>query len=96
MNVFDKHRQRRVIYNDDADQQYSGYEGCSYGVHDEQSFIDAMYAAFADLGSPGRDFTTDDIVAALSKQVPISHSQKETVERLRTWLSEGRAQSASL
>ena len=45
--------------------------------------------------SPGRDFTTDDIRAALAKQVPISLSQKETVQGLRSWLAEGRAQSAS-
>ena len=25
MNAFDKHRARRIIYNDDSDQQYSGY-----------------------------------------------------------------------
>ena len=42
MAVFDKHRKRRVIYNDDADQQYCGYcEACGYDVKDEQSFIGA-------------------------------------------------------
>ena len=40
MTVFDKHRKRRVIYNDDSDQQYE-YEGYPYKITDEQSFIDA-------------------------------------------------------
>ena len=39
MAMFDKHRDRRIIYNDDADQQYP-YEGYSYNVTDEQSFLD--------------------------------------------------------
>jgi len=36
--MFEKHRKRRVIYNDDADQQYLEY---GYEVTDEQSFIEA-------------------------------------------------------
>ncbi len=38
--MFDKHRKRRVIYNDDADQVLTGYEGYSYNITDEKSFID--------------------------------------------------------
>ena len=38
---FDKHRQRRVIFNDDSDQQYPGYDGYPYDVKDDQSFLDA-------------------------------------------------------
>ena len=41
MPTFEKHRKRRVLYNDDADQQYTGYKVYSYGVTDEQSFLDA-------------------------------------------------------
>jgi len=41
MKTFDKHRTRRIIYNDDSDQQYAGYGGYSYNVTDDQSFIDA-------------------------------------------------------
>lgn len=41
MKAFAKHRKRRVIYNDDADQQYVGYGGYSYDVTDDQSFLDA-------------------------------------------------------
>ena len=38
--MFEKPRRRRVIYNDDADQQYMGYEGYRYDITDEQSFLD--------------------------------------------------------
>ena len=40
MPEFDKHRTRRIIYNDDADQQYPSPEGYGYNITDEQSFID--------------------------------------------------------
>jgi len=53
--------------------------------------VDAMYVGF----NAGREFTTDDIAAALKKQVPLSVSSRETVGMLRNWLREGRAQSAS-
>ena len=62
------------------------------GAEIEQAVIDAMYIAFNDMQ---REFTTEDILAALQRQVPISVSQHENIERLRTWLREGRAQSAS-
>jgi len=39
MTGFDKHRQRRLIYNDDGDQQYP-YPGYAYNVTDDQSFVD--------------------------------------------------------
>jgi len=65
------------------------------GAEIEQAVIDAMYAAFSDPRNPGRDFTTEDILAALRKQIPISQSQREAVAALRPWLTEGRAQSAS-
>ena len=58
----------------------------------EQAVIDAMYVAFND---GEREFTTEDILEALRRQVPLSVSQREAVARLRSWLSEGRAQSAS-
>ena len=32
---------RRVIYNDDSDQQYQGYEGYGYQIETEQDFIDS-------------------------------------------------------
>jgi AAA+ superfamily predicted ATPase len=62
------------------------------GAEIEQAIIDAMYVGF----NAGREFTTDDIAAALKRQVPLSISQRETIDYLRDWLHEGRAQSASL
>jgi hypothetical protein len=51
-----------------------------------------MYIGFND---NEREFTTQDILFALSRQVPLSVSQRETIGALRDWLREGRAQSAS-
>jgi AAA+ superfamily predicted ATPase len=62
------------------------------GAEIEQAIEDAMTQGFSD---DRREFTTDDIVAALHALVPLSRSQKEQVEALRNWLREGRAKSAS-
>ncbi len=62
------------------------------GSEIEQAVIDAMYIGFND---DGREFDTEDILAALRRQVPLSVSQREQIEKLRGWLREGRAQSAS-
>ena len=62
------------------------------GSEIEQAVIDAMYIGFNDRG---REFTTEDILQALRRQVPLSVSQREQIEKLRSWLREGRAQSAS-
>ena len=61
------------------------------GAEIEQSVIDAMYLGFDDT----REFTTEDILTALKRLVPLSVSQRETISRLRSWLEEGRARSAS-
>ncbi len=61
------------------------------GAEIEQAIIDAMYVGF----NEGREFMTEDISIALKRQVPLSVSQRETVQALRDWLREGRAQSAS-
>jgi AAA+ superfamily predicted ATPase len=61
------------------------------GAEIEQAIIDAMYVGF----NENREFTTGDIAEALRRQVPLSISQRETIESLRAWLREGRAQSAS-
>jgi hypothetical protein len=62
------------------------------GAEIEQTVIDAMYIAFNENTRP---VTTDDILICIRNQVPLSVSQRETVAALRTWLSEGRAISAS-
>lgn len=65
------------------------------GAEIEQAVIEAMYIAFNDPAQPRREFTTEDVLAALHKLVPMSRSQRETIESLRLWLAEGRAHSAS-
>lgn len=62
------------------------------GAEIEQSIIDSMFLAFDE---DAREFTTEDILSCIAKQVPLSVSQRETVSILRRWLQEGRARSAS-
>jgi SpoVK/Ycf46/Vps4 family AAA+-type ATPase len=62
------------------------------GAELEQVIVDAMYEAFSD---DERDVTTDDVVRAAGRTVPLSKSQREVIEDLRGWLRDGRAQSAS-
>jgi SpoVK/Ycf46/Vps4 family AAA+-type ATPase len=73
-------------------EQLSGQSEGYVGAELEQAILDAMYVGF----NEGREFTTEDLSKALSQQVPLSVSQRETIDALRTWLREGRAQSASL
>ncbi|MEV6109488.1 AAA family ATPase [Streptomyces sp. NPDC051940] len=61
------------------------------GAELEQAVVDALYTAFAE----GRDIHDKDVAAAMRRTVPLSRSQREVVERLRGWLRDGRAQSAS-
>jgi AAA+ superfamily predicted ATPase len=61
------------------------------GAEIEQAIIDAMYVGF----DSGREFTTADITAAIARTVPLSVSQRETIDALRAWLQSGRAVSAS-
>ena len=65
------------------------------GAEIEQAIIDAMYLAFSDQAAPGREFTTADILTALHDLVPLTRSQCERMDYLRSWVVEGRAQSAS-
>jgi len=65
------------------------------GAEIEQAVIEAMYRAFNDPEAPHREFTTTDVEEAMRRLVPMSHSQRETIDSLRSWLSEGRALSAS-
>ncbi len=94
--IFQVHirKRKRPVQGYDIDALVEASDGY-VGAEIEQAVIDAMYRAFSDRELPGRDFTTEDIVAALSRQVPISRSQRETIQSLRKWLAEGRAQSAS-
>ncbi len=91
--IFVVHLRKRGRLPQDFDtarlaQECDGYVGAEI----EQAIIDAMYVGF----NERREFTTDDISAALKRQVPLSVSQKETIDGLRDWLEAGRAQSASV
>jgi AAA+ superfamily predicted ATPase len=65
------------------------------GAEIEQAVVDAMYGAFNDPDSPGREFTTEDLLDSIDRLIPLSRSQRENITFLRNWLKEGRAQSAS-
>ncbi len=91
--IFEVHLRKRNRLPQDYDlaalvAASEGYVGSEI----EQAVIDAMYIGFND---HNREFTTADILNALQHQVPLSVSQRETIEALRAWLKEGRAQSAS-
>lgn len=90
--IFTVHLKKRSRLPQDFDtaqlaRQSEGYVGAEI----EQAIIDGMYVGF----NQGREFSTSDLAHALKRQVPLSVSQQETIEGLRRWLKEGRAQSAS-
>ena len=90
--IFAVHVRKRNRLPQDYDITRLARESEGYvGAEIEQAVIDAMYVGF----NEGREFTTEDISAALDRQVPLSVSQREVVQGLRDWLREGRAQSAS-
>jgi AAA+ superfamily predicted ATPase len=83
-------KRRRMAASFDLDRLARDSQGYT-GAELEQAIIDAMYVGF----NAGREFTTEDVANALKRLVPLSVSQRETIEMLRSWLKEGRAQSAS-
>jgi SpoVK/Ycf46/Vps4 family AAA+-type ATPase len=91
--IFAVHLRKRRRLPQDYDLELLAEKSEGYvGAEIEQAVIDAMYQGYND---SAREFTTADILAALERQVPLSVSQRETIEALRSWLREGRAQSAS-
>jgi SpoVK/Ycf46/Vps4 family AAA+-type ATPase len=90
--IFTVHlRKRKRLPQDFKIQDLASLSEGYVGAEIEQAIIDAMYIGF----DANREFISEDIVASLKRQVPLSVSQKETIESLRNWLREGRAQSAS-
>ena len=90
--IFTVHLRKRNRIPADYDlDQLAAATGGYVGAEIEQAIIDAMYLGFYE----NREFSTADILAAIKRQVPLSISQRETIEALRSWLREGRAQSAS-
>ncbi len=91
--IFKVHLQKRrpVIDAYDLDRLAKASEGY-VGAEIEQAVTDSLLIGFND---NGREFTTDDICVALKEIVPISQSQGQNIQRLREWLEQGRAKSAS-
>ncbi len=93
LEIFAVHLRKRRRLAQDYDIKALATRSEGYvGSEIEQAVIDAMYLGFND---HAREFSTQDILAALARQVPLSVSQRETVDALRAWLKEGRAISAS-
>ena len=91
--IFSVHLKKRKCLPEEFDLDSLARSSVGYvGAEIEQTVIDAMYRAF---NQDMRKITTEDILSALRAQVPLSVSQREVVDNLRTWLSEGRAVSAS-
>ncbi len=91
--IFSVHLRKRRRLPEDYDLEKLAAHAEGYvGSEIEQAIIEAMYYGFND---NLREFTTDDIVIALERTVPLSVAQRENVAALRSWLLEGRAQSAS-
>jgi AAA+ superfamily predicted ATPase len=84
-------KRRRIPEDYDLETLAAASEGY-VGSEIEQAIIDAMYLGFDD---GQREFTTDDIQKSLQRQVPLSVSQRENITALRSWLTDGRARSAS-
>jgi AAA+ superfamily predicted ATPase len=62
------------------------------GAEIEAAIDEAMYNAF---GEEERDFTSQDILAALGSIKPLAAARPEEVDRLRAWVQDGRARAAS-
>jgi SpoVK/Ycf46/Vps4 family AAA+-type ATPase len=90
--IFNVHLHKRRRLSQDFDIERLGRESQGFvGAEIEQAIIDAMYVGF----NQGREFNTYDLSRALRNLVPLSVSQRETIQVLRDWLQEGRVQSAS-
>ncbi|MDX2096641.1 MAG: AAA family ATPase, partial [Leptolyngbyaceae cyanobacterium bins.59] len=61
------------------------------GAEIEQSIIEAMHIGF----SQNRDFTTDDILEAVSQIVPLAQTAREQIQFLQEWAAAGKARLAS-
>ena len=61
------------------------------GAEIRQSIIEGMYQAFYEK----REFTTDDICAALKELIPLAHLETDQMIKLKNWASSGRIRLAS-
>jgi len=61
------------------------------GAEIEQSIIEAMHIGF----SQNRDFTSDDVLEAVSQIIPLARTAQQQIEVLQQWAADGRARLAS-
>ena len=61
------------------------------GAEIEQAIIEAMHIGF----SQNRDFTSDDVLEAVSQIIPLARTAKPQIEALQNWAAGGRARLAS-
>ena len=73
---------------------WSWTAGATWYDYPDGDDLDGYAEAYVGFNA-GREFRTEDITQAFGRQVPLSVSQREIVQALRSWLREGRAQSAS-
>lgn len=67
------------------------------GAEIQQVIIDGMHRAFGNLVNGNRrDFTTEDILAAIAETVPLAAIAKEQIASLKQWAAEAGARTASI
>ena len=67
------------------------------GAEIQQVIIDGMHRAFGSLVNGNRrDFTTEDILLAISETVPLAAIAKEQIANLKRWAAEAGARTASI
>jgi ATP-dependent 26S proteasome regulatory subunit len=67
------------------------------GAEIQQVIVDGMHRAFAVISNGNhRDFTTEDILIAISETVPLSTIAKEQINSLKHWAAEAGARTASI
>ncbi len=64
---------------------------CFSGAEIEQAIIEAMHLGF----SQNRDFTTEDILEAVSQIVPLAQTAQKEIQLLQEWAASGKARLAS-
>lgn len=91
--IFEVHLNRLRSHNLKAyDLDRLAYETPDFsGAEIEQAIVEAMHIGF----SENRDFTTDDLVAAISQIVPLARTAREQIEALQQWAAAGKARLAS-
>ncbi len=91
--IFEVHLRKRRRQTEAFDLDRLARESQGWvGSEIEQAIVEAMHVAFAD---HQREFTTEDIVAAIRNQKPLSKFHAEAIARLRELVQEGRVRPAS-